>query len=139
MAKDKTKTKTKKAKPEGELHGLMEKAVARGEKLRNTLTKIVGQTKLDAGHPAQTLLKALDKTLGKLRSDGEPEVASDALVKVRKTRKKSADKASEPPAASAKRPSKARASATTARTSRAGKAAPKVAAKAEEAPAAQTE
>ena len=137
MAKD--KTKTKKAKPESELQNLMEKAVTRGEKLRNTLTKIVGQTKLGAGHPAQTLLKALDKTLGKLRSDGEPEVAWDALVKVRKTRKKSADKANEPPAASAKRPSKARTTATTPRTSRARKAVPEVATKAEEAPAAQAE
>jgi hypothetical protein len=59
----KTKSKTKKAEPQSELRGLMEKAVARGEKLRKTLTKIVVQTKLDVSHPAQTLLKALDKTL----------------------------------------------------------------------------
>ncbi|ANY81280.1 hypothetical protein BB934_26210 [Microvirga ossetica] len=121
MAKD----KTKKAKPDSELPGLMEKAVARGEKLRKTLTKIAGQAKLDAGHPAQTLLKALDKTLGKLRSDGEPEVEAGAPVKITKVSKKAADKADEPP--------------TTPRTSRTRKAAPEVAAKAEKAPAAQAE
>ena len=137
MAKD--KTKTRKAKPESELQGLIEKAVTRGEKLRKTLTKIVGQTKLDASHPAQTLLKALDKTLSKLRPDGEPEMASDAPVKITKVSRKAADKADEAPVPSPGRSSKAKASATSPRTSRFGKAAPDVAAKAEEAPAAQAE
>jgi hypothetical protein len=139
MAKGKTKAKTKKVKPEGEVQGLIEKAVARGEKLRKTLTKIVDQTKLDAGHPAQTLLKALDKTLGKLRSDGEPEAASAAPVKIRKVSKKAADNASAMPEVPAKRSSRARASATTSRTSRTRKAGPEVSVKADEAPAAQAE
>jgi hypothetical protein len=136
MAKDKTKTR-KVAKAESELQDLMAKAVTRGEKLKNTLTKIVGQTKLDAGHPAQTLLKALDKSLGRLRHHGEPEVASDVPAKARKPKDETAAKVDTPKVASAKRPSKAKTPGRTPRTSRASKVTPDIAGTAEETPAVQ--
>jgi hypothetical protein len=138
MAKDKTKTK-KLAKAETELQDLMAKAVTRGEKLKNTLTKIVGQTKLDPGHPAQTLLKTLNKTLGKLRNHGEPEVASDVPAKARKPKDETAAKVDTPQVASEKRPSRVKASAKTPRTSRVSKVIPDSAATAEEIPAVQSE
>jgi hypothetical protein len=118
---------------------MMATAVTRGEKLKNTLTKIVGQTKLDAGHPAQTLLKALDKTLGKLRNHGEPEVASDVPTKARKPKEETAAKVDTPPVASAKRPSRVKASAKPPRTSRASKDIPDSAATAQEFPSAKSE
>jgi NAD+--asparagine ADP-ribosyltransferase len=134
MAKDKTR---KAAKAESELQDLVDKAVTRGEKLKNTLTKIVGQTTLDAGHPAQTLLKALDKTLGKLRHHGEPEVASDARAKAKKPKGEKAAEVDTPPVAPAKRPSKAKTPGRTPRTSRASKVTPDIAGTAVEAPAVQ--
>ena len=138
MAKEKNKTR-RVAKAESELQDLMAKAVTRGEKLKNTLTKIVSSTKLDAGHPAQTLLKALDKTLGKLRHHGEPELTSNVPAKVRKPKDETAAKVATPLVASAKRPSRVKASAKMPRTSRASEVIPHSAATAEEIPAAQSE
>ncbi|MBQ0820979.1 hypothetical protein KBI52_12255 [Microvirga sp. HBU67558] len=66
------KTKAAKAtKANKDPKDLMAKAQRRGEKLHRTLSQIIAQTKLDKGHPAHVLLKALEKSLGRLHDHGE--------------------------------------------------------------------
>ena len=74
----------KAAKAESKLRDLMAKAHQRGDKLKKTLTRIAAQTELDPGHPAHTLLKALDKSLGKLRAQGEAEEQPNGPAKAAK-------------------------------------------------------
>jgi hypothetical protein len=117
MAKPKAK---KAATAKSDPGDLIAKAQRRGEKLKNTLTQIVTQTELDRGHPAHTLLTALEKSLSKLRDHGEaPERPKDG----EKAQKAKTAKAEKSPAASTKSSSDAKAPRS-ARTPRAKKDGP---------------
>lgn len=94
----------KAAKAETELQDLTAKALRRGDKLAKTLNRIVAHTALDASHPIQALLKALDKGLAKLHQpDGADVKPLGATVKAKKTKAAKA-----PPPEPKKTPTKAR-------------------------------
>jgi predicted phage gp36 major capsid-like protein len=127
-----TKPKAKKAATaDGDPGDLIAKAQRRGEKLKNTLTRIVTQTELDRGHPAHVLLKALDKSLSKLREHGEAHERPKHGKTAQKAKTVNAETS---PAASTKSSSEAKAPRS-ARTPRTKKDGPGGALKTEDAPA----
>ncbi len=92
---------------------------------------------MDAGHPAQTLLNTLEKTLGKLRPHGETELKPNEAEKPKRVRKIKAgpvEASEKEPRAASKRVAAAKAPRKT-RTPRAKRAVPDIAPGAGEAPA----